>query len=64
MPDISVSNEGTIFLFRPLTDEGREWLKRSVHSEAWQWFGGALSVAHRFAPELAAMAEKDGLTVS
>lgn len=61
--DIEVENGGSLFLFRPLTDAGREWLNENVAAESWQWFGGALAVEHRYAGDLAQGAQEAGLRV-
>ena len=34
MPDIEVQNEGTIYLFQPLTEKAREWIGKHIHNEA------------------------------
>ena len=51
-PDVLVQNDGTVFLFCPLTSQGREWIDEHVQSDAL-WFGNALVVEHRFAWGLA-----------
>ena len=61
--DLQVENHGSIFLFRPLTDEGRVWLDENTETEGWQWLGGALAVEHRYAADLAYGAQADGLEV-
>lgn len=61
--DIEVENGGSLFLFRPLTDAGREWLNENTETEPYQWFGGALAVEHRYAQDLAQGALNDGLRV-
>jgi hypothetical protein len=48
-PDVLVRNEGTVFVFCPLTDRAKDWLEENVESESWQWFGNALVVEHRHA---------------
>ena len=48
-PDVLVANEGTVFVFCPLTAAAKEWIDENVESEAWQWFGNSLVVDHRFA---------------
>lgn len=58
--DIQVENHGTLFLFRPLTPEGKEWLETATVTEPWQWLGGALAVEHRYANNLAEAAHYDG----
>lgn len=57
--DIVIQNEGTIFLFHPLTTKGKEWLVANVQDDA-RWFGKALVVEHRYAMELARGAVEDG----
>src|SRR5438094_7061106 len=47
-PDVLVRNEGTVFLFCPLTSRGKQWIEEHVQPDA-QWFGSALVVEHRFA---------------
>ncbi len=46
-PDVLIRNEGTVFLFCPLTDRAKDWLEDNVESEPWQWFGNAFVVEHR-----------------
>ena len=59
--DISVSNCGTIFLFRPLTDAAREHLESNCPDA--QWFGGALACEHRYAGGLTGTLQSDGFTI-
>ena len=47
-PDVLVHNEGTLFLFCPLTSRGKDWINDHVSPDA-QWVGSALVVEHRFA---------------
>ena len=51
-PDVLVANEGTVFLFSPLSHEAREWIDEHVAADA-QWFGSVLVVEHRYALGLA-----------
>ncbi len=65
MSDLSISNQGSIFLFRPNTEAGREWLGEHCPPDGeHQYFGKALVVEHRYAGDLANYAVNDGLTVS
>jgi hypothetical protein len=50
--DVLVHNEGTIFLFCPLTSQAKEWIDEHVQPDA-MWFASALVVEHRFAWGLA-----------
>ena len=40
-PDVLERNEGTVFVFCPLTDRARAWIDESVQPEPWQSFGSA-----------------------
>ena len=62
--DVQIENEGSIFMFRVLTDTAREWVKENVGLESWQWHGNAFAVEHRFAEDLAEGMQGDGLNVA
>jgi hypothetical protein len=61
--DVLVHNEGTVFLFNPLTARAKEWIDNNVQSEPWQWFGTTLVVEHRFAWALAQGMKDEGLVL-
>jgi hypothetical protein len=60
-PDFLVQNEGTVFLFCPLTPQAKEWIDEHVQPDALS-FGSALVVEHRFAWGLAQGMKDAGLT--
>jgi hypothetical protein len=60
--DVSVQNEGTIFLFTANTEIAREWISENVQEDA-TYFGGSLVVEHRYARVLARAMADDGLTL-
>ena len=62
-PDVMVENHGTVFLFAPLSDAAKEWVRENVVLEPYQWLGPAFSVEHRYARDLAAGMQSDGLVV-
>ena len=62
-PDVLVRNEGTVFLFCPLTPRAKEWIDAHVRSDA-HWFGNALVVEHRYAWGLAQVMKDEGLVLS
>ena len=62
-PDVIVRNEGTLFLFCPLTSRGRLWIDENVQPDAL-WFGSALVVEHRFAKGLAQGMKDAGLVLA
>lgn len=62
MADLSIQNEGTIFLLRAHTDAGKEWIAKHIPDDA-QHFGGAVVVEHRFIGDIAQGAVNDGLEV-
>ena len=51
-PDLLVKDQGTLFLFCPLTLAAKQWITQHVSDEA-QWFGNALVCEHRYAWGLA-----------
>ena len=59
-PDVRVRNEGSLMLFEPLTQAGRDWIAQ--HTDG-QMFGRALVVEPRYAPDLAYDMIDDGLEV-
>ena len=51
-PDVLIANEGTLFLFSPLSRAAKAWIDEHVQEDA-QWFGSCLVVEHRYALGLA-----------
>jgi hypothetical protein len=62
-PDVLVRNEGSVFVFCPLTEAARNWIEDNVESESWQWFGSALVVDHRYAAALGLGMKDAGLVL-
>jgi hypothetical protein len=62
-PDVLVRNEGTVFLFNPLTARAKEWIEEYVQADA-RWFGTPLVVEHRFAWGLAQGMKDAGLVLA
>ena len=63
LPDVRVDTRGgTIILFRPLTEDGKNWIKENTDPDA-QWYAGALAVEYRYASDLLEGMQKDGLIV-
>ena len=62
-PDVLVSDEGTLFLFCPLTPRAKQWIDANVQSDA-TWFGNALVVEHRYAWELGKGMRDAGLNLA
>jgi hypothetical protein len=61
--DVTVSGDGTVYLFTPETPAAVAWLSDNVHIEGWQWLGGGFGVEHRFARPLIGGMVADGLRV-
>ena len=61
--DLQIENHGSIVLVRPLTDAGKEWLRRTAPEDA-QFMSDAMAVEPRYIEGVAAAAQEDGLTVS
>ena len=64
MSDFSISDQGSIFLIRPLNEAARQWLDENVVSEPWQWVEGALCVEIRFACDLVLEIEEAGFEIT
>ena len=62
-PDILVRNEGTVFVFCPLTPRAKQWIEKNIQPDAL-WFGNALVVEHRFAWGLAVGMKDAGLALA
>lgn len=60
--DLTVRNEGTIFLLNPVSDAGREWVVEHIPEDAQRW-GGAVVVEHRYISDIVRGAQADGLLV-
>lgn len=65
MPDITISNHGSVFGFELHTERARSWIDENVETEEWQWQGGfVLCVDSRFAGQLAEGMQAAGLEVA
>lgn len=64
MSDFTITDQGSIFLIRPLNASARQWLDENVVSEPWQWVQGALCVETRFARDLVREIAEAGFEVS
>ena len=62
-PDVRIRNEGTIFLFTPVTPRAKRWIDENVQPDA-QWFSNALVVEWRYAAKLAATIRVAGLVLA
>ena len=60
LADVAVANEGSVFLFEPLTGAAKQWIEDNVGGET-QWFAGSLCLEHRYALDLAVGMAGDGL---
>jgi hypothetical protein len=62
-PDVLVHNEGTVFLFNPLSARAKKWIEKNVETESYQWFGTTLVVEYKFAWGLAEGMKDAGLVL-
>jgi hypothetical protein len=62
MADLSIQNEGSIYLLRAHTEAGKAWIAEHIPDDA-QTFGGAVVVEHRYIGDIAQGAINDGLEV-
>ena len=61
--DVLVCDEGTIWLFNPLSERAKAWVAEHVAAESWQWLCDALAVEHRYAPAIVDAMVGDGLVL-
>lgn len=61
--DVVISDQGSIVLFRPRSQEAKDWIEENVDPEA-MWFGHALVVEHRFASYLIEGMAEAGLALT
>ncbi len=61
--DVAVDACSSIAMVTPLTQRGRTWVAKHVHSESWQWQGLSLAVDYRYAGDLVAGMRRAGLRV-
>lgn len=62
VPDYVIRNEGSLYLFSPQNQAAEVHLRDNVSPES-MWFGNALVVEHRYAPELARALAEEGYIV-
>ncbi|HYL15260.1 MAG TPA: hypothetical protein VEV41_19635 [Terriglobales bacterium] len=63
LPDVLIRDEGTIFLFKPLTPRAKQWIAYHVQPDA-TWFSNVLVVEHQYAWALAVGMQDDGLVLA
>ncbi len=62
--DIRVENHGSIYLLRPQTPAGREWLEKNCDQSGYQPFtGGTLLCEPRYVADIVNGAREAGLEV-
>ena len=61
--DLQFSDHGSVWLMKPLTEAGREWIAEHIPAEAPR-LGDAVSIEPRFVEYVAMGAMGDGLNCS
>lgn len=61
--DINIIDHGSIVIFLPTSDAGREWVAEHIASDAMRWAGGVV-VEPRYVEHIVLGAMNDGLEVS
>lgn len=60
--DLTVQNEGSIFLLRGVSNSGEDWIAENIPDDATTW-GDAIVVEHRYIQDIIDGARAAGLTV-
>ena len=63
MADLSIQNEGNIYILRALTDAGKQWVAEHIPADAMTWGVDGVVVEHRSIGDIAQRAVDDGLEV-
>lgn len=63
MADMLVRDEGSVVMFTPRSVEGQAWVDDNLGLESWQWLGKSFAVEWRYAPDIVAGMQGDGLEV-
>ncbi len=64
LADVTICDQGTVVLFQLNNDIAGEFVADNVQIESWQWVGnGGFTVDQRYAGNLIAGMQDDGLTV-
>jgi len=61
--DLLFENHGSLFLIRPLSQSGQQWLDENVGDENTLTFGGAVVCEPRYVEAIYFGAKQDGLAV-
>ena len=57
--DVQIENHGSIFLFTPMNETAREWMRANIYDPIL--YGSSWAVEHRYAWDLAEGMKQDGL---
>lgn len=60
--DVQLRDEGTLLVFTPLSDAGRDWCRECLPFDCPRWAGGYV-VEHRYAHDIIDGMTGDGLEV-
>ena len=62
--DLAFENHGSLFLIRPLSESGQQWLDENVGDENTLTFGGAVVCESRYVEAIFLGAQSEGLAVA
>jgi len=60
--DLLVHGEGSIYLLRPMSRRGQQWIDENVSEDHQEW-AGVIVIEHRFIGDIIRGAVADGLRV-
>lgn len=63
LPDVLVTNEGSIYLVQPISRAGREWIEANVYMDEAQMWGDSLVVEHSYIVAIVDGLHDEGLIV-
>lgn len=60
---MQVTDHGSIVSFQPANEQEYSWMQDNLQTESWQWLGRNLNVDHRFADDIIALMQEEGLAL-
>jgi len=63
MADLSIMNEGNIYILFANSDAGKAWVAEHIPADAQRWGNNGVVVEHRYIGDIAQGAANDGLKV-
>lgn len=61
--DFRMEDRGTVFMFTPLSEAAKDFVRDELEVEGWQWLGDSFGVDHRTANSLYELLSETGFSI-